>query len=419
MAADGGRVGTARARAVLVVVFLGLFVDSLLYSIAVPVLPAYSRRFDASALEVGVLFAAYAMGLLVASPAAGRISDRAGRRVPMVAGSLGIAAATVLFALGDTYWLLLVARTVQGAAAAVVWTAGVALIADAFPDAKRGPAMGTAMASMSVGLIAGPPLGGLLSARSGEAAPFLVAAVFAGLNVLLQLTVVPSGDARIAPERQRRPVLRHRDGLVAFAAVAAAAGALSFVEPTLSLYLGDRFHAGGGLIGILFGAATVVHAGTSIGVGYLDRRVGFRVLAGAGLTGTGGVLAGLVLPGSTGAVAVVLCAFAVTMTFALVPALPEMGRLVERIGAGYGAAYALFNTAYAVGMLVGPLGGGLGLTYAGTPVVYAVAGGLVATAGLLILAVDAARRVIPAPETPQPSGSATSTDQTGAIHAHS
>jgi len=334
-----------------------------------------------------------------------------------VVGSLGIAAATVLFALGDTYWLLLVARTVQGAAAAVVWTAGVALIADAFPDARRGPAMGTAMASVSIGLILGPPVGGLLAGRFGEAAPFLVAAVVAALNVLLQLAVVPADGARTAPERRGRHVVRHRDGLVAFAAVAAAAGALSFVEPTLSLYLDDRFHAGGGLIGILFGAATVVHAGTSVGVGYLDRRVGFRVLAGAGLTGTGGVLAGLVLPGSTGVVAIVLCVFAVTITFALVPALPEMGRLGERIDAGYGAAYALFNTAYAVGMLVGPLGGGVGLTYASTPVVYAVAGGLVATVGLLILAVDAAQRIIPAPG-PTPRYDEP-TDQTGAIHAHS
>jgi predicted MFS family arabinose efflux permease len=85
------------------------------------------------------------------------------------------------------------------------------------------------------------------------------------------------------------------------------------------------------------------------------------------------------------AVVLVLAAFALALTFVLVPALPELARLVERLGAGNGGAYALFNAAYAAGMLVGPLAGGAGLAAAPVPVVYAVAGGAVAAGGLVLL----------------------------------
>jgi multidrug resistance protein len=379
-----------RAGPLLATVCLALFVDTLLYSVVVPVLPDYTRRLGAADWAVGLLFAAYAIGLLLASPVAGAISDRIGRRKPLIIGSFGVALATVVFAYADSYGVLFGARLLQGVSAAAVWTAGIALIADVLPRDRHGSAMGMAMAATSMGLIVGPPLGGLLTQQFGHGAPFLVTAAVAVVNGLVQLILVPATGTRQPRPSHLRRLLGHPPAFATIAAVAVGAGALSFLEPTLPLDLADRLGQGVGAIGLAFGAATLVHSGTSVGTGYVTYRLPYGVFAGAGLVVMGAILPILVVAGSLLGVIVVLCLFAAGLTFVLVPALPELGRLVDRLDAGYGGAYAMFNAAYAVGMLVGPVAGGAGLGVATARVVYAAAGTAVAIVGFLLLAGEAA-----------------------------
>jgi multidrug resistance protein len=246
----------AGRRVLLVIVCLALFTDALLYSVAVPVLPRYSTSLGASSAAIGLLFGAYAIGLLLASPAAGAISDRVGRHGPMVVGSFGIALATVIFAFSESYGALLVARLVQGVSAAAVWAAGIALIADVFPPKRHGAAMGIAMASVSLGFIVGPPLGGLLAQGFGNRAPFLATAAVAALNGLVQLLIVPIRvQRRPRPSRMAR-LVAHPVGLITATTVVLGAGALSFLEPTLPLDLSGRLGLSAAAIGVAFGAAT-------------------------------------------------------------------------------------------------------------------------------------------------------------------
>ncbi|MCA2211386.1 MFS transporter [Jidongwangia harbinensis] len=374
-----------RPNLILALVCQALFVDSLLYSVAVPVLPGYSQRLGASDWAIGLLFGAYAIGLLVASPVAGAVVDRVGFRVPMVVGSFGIAAATLVFALGDRYELLLSARMMQGVGAAVVWTAGVALIADVVPARRLGSAMGAAMAVTSIGLIVGPPLGGLMVEGFGRSAPFLTTAAAALVNAVLQLVVLPTGTTT----RRRAPglpsLLTYRPALMVAAAVALGSAALTFLEPTLPLDLTVRLGTGVAGIGMAFGVATLLHSASAVGVGWLSGRIRYPVLAGAGLILAGAALPTLVLASSLYTVTLGLCVVAVGLTFVVVPALPELAGYSDRTGAGRGATYALFNAAYAVGMLVGPVAGGVGLSLGRATTVYAAAGITVAIGGFLVL----------------------------------
>ena len=82
------------------------------------------------------LFGSYALALLITTPIFGMISDKLGRRGPMLWGILGLAAATLLFAFANTFWFLLLVRILQGCAAAITWTAGLALLADFYPSEK-------------------------------------------------------------------------------------------------------------------------------------------------------------------------------------------------------------------------------------------------------------------------------------------
>src|SRR6185295_4282137 len=110
----------SRATAVALVTF-ATFTDIVAYSVAVPVLPDLSRRLGASPTTIGFLFASFGVTLLAVSIPMGAVSDRVGRKWPMVAGLVGVGAATLLFAFARTLPWLFAARLVQGAGDAVTW----------------------------------------------------------------------------------------------------------------------------------------------------------------------------------------------------------------------------------------------------------------------------------------------------------
>ncbi len=87
----------SRAVALALVTF-ATFTDIVAYSIAIPVLPALSRQLGASPTMIGLLFGSFGVTLLVVSVPMGAVSDRIGRKGPMVAGLLALAAASLLFA---------------------------------------------------------------------------------------------------------------------------------------------------------------------------------------------------------------------------------------------------------------------------------------------------------------------------------
>src|SRR5881392_4192769 len=91
---------SSRATAV-VLVTMATFADIVAYSICVPVLPDFARRLGASPAVIGLMFASFGVTLLAVSVPMGAVSDRTGRKTPMVGGMLALAAATLLFAYSD------------------------------------------------------------------------------------------------------------------------------------------------------------------------------------------------------------------------------------------------------------------------------------------------------------------------------
>src|SRR6478672_8229912 len=102
----------------------------------------------------------------------GAVSDRVGRRLPLVAGMIALALASALFAVARSLPLLFAARLVQGAADGVTWVVGFALIADLYGPDERGRVMGYVMSGTSIGIMLGPSIGGWLYEAGGVALPF-------------------------------------------------------------------------------------------------------------------------------------------------------------------------------------------------------------------------------------------------------
>lgn len=68
----------------LSIVSVILFIDTFLYGIIVPLIPNFIDRFQISSQMVGLLFSAYAVGLLIATPFIGKLSDRVGRKATSI-----------------------------------------------------------------------------------------------------------------------------------------------------------------------------------------------------------------------------------------------------------------------------------------------------------------------------------------------
>ncbi len=375
------RSSTAGGR-VLVAVTVAVFADSLLYSAVVPVLPQYAEQHGAGTVAVGLLFASYAVALLVVTPLAGVVADRIGPRPVLLAGMTAVTAATVLFAAADGYWAMVGARALQGAAAGAVWTSGVTVVAVTSPPHRLGAALGTVMAGFSAGLLLGPPLAGAIVERAGFHAPFLALAALVACCAAAQLLVPRQGLTRPV-SGSAASTLRSRDFLRTLAVLAAGAAGLSMLEPVLPLDLAGRLDASPAVIGLVFGVATLAHLVSAPAAGALADRADRRALMTLGLLAMAATLPLVTLASSPVWTATVLVGFAVGYSLVLVPALPETAAQVAAHGGGYATAYAAFNIAYAVGMVAGPVAGSGLVAATSLPVgLLGVAAALAVTAAL-------------------------------------
>jgi len=162
----------------LAVLFIVAFVDMVGLTMIVPLLPYYATDLGVSATGVGVLISAFSVAQLLVAPVWGRFSDQRGRRPAILAGLVVTAAAYLLFAFAGSYWALLISRVVQGVGGGTIGVVQ-AYVADATEPEKRTQSLGWLSAVTSLGAVAGPAFGSLLTAVGGRTAPGLGAAALA------------------------------------------------------------------------------------------------------------------------------------------------------------------------------------------------------------------------------------------------
>ena len=345
----------------LFVVTLAVFTDMFIHGMIVPILPIYAGSLGISQTALGFLFGSYALALLITTPIFGMISDKLGRRGPMLWGILGLAAATLLFAFANTFWFLLLARILQGCAAAITWTAGLALLADFYPSEERGQAMGIALSGQAIGILVGPSLGGWLYQIGGYMFPFFVATGMAVLDGLLRLLLLKEEPHREKQtEQQPFELLRNQQFLLIVGAVMIGAAVPSALQPTLPARFEAVFHATPLVIGLLFAVPTIAYAVIAPLIGRLSTKLGHARMTVLGFIITALAMAFVTLPSNIYLEIAALSLIGIGMGMILAPSLPRMADLAqEKENASYGFTFAIYNTAYSVGMMMGPVLSGL------------------------------------------------------------
>jgi MFS transporter, DHA1 family, solute carrier family 18 (vesicular amine transporter), member 1/2 len=343
---------------VLALVTYATFTDIVAYAIAVPVLPDLSRRLGASPTTIGLLFSSFGVTLLCVSIPMGAVSDRVGRRRPLAGGLVALSAATLLFACAGGLPLLFTARLVQGAADAVTWVVGLALLADVYGPAERGRATGIVMSGAGCGFMIGPSLGGWLYEMGGMRLPFIAVAVMAAVGAIACAWLdVPSRHAR----DERVPVLAVvRAPAVAACAAAVVAGAatISMLEPVVALQFA-LLRINPGRIGIVFGVAAAGSTMLHPVYGRLADRWGPRRLTLWGLVLTAAMLPLLGRVWSFESAVGLYLAEAAAMALMITPSLAYMADATSGAGIGsFGVTYGVYNVAWGVGLIGGPAAGG-------------------------------------------------------------
>ena len=159
----------------LALILVAAFMVVLDFSIVNVALPSIERELHMPADAVQWIVTGYAIsfgGLLILG---GRAADLLGRRRMFVIGLVAFAIASLAGGLAQDPVLLIAARVVQGAGAAIVAPAALSLITTGFPEgAERTRAIGLYGAVSSVGFVAGQVLGGVLVQFTSWRAVFLV-----------------------------------------------------------------------------------------------------------------------------------------------------------------------------------------------------------------------------------------------------
>jgi DHA2 family methylenomycin A resistance protein-like MFS transporter len=317
----------------------GYFLVLLDVTIVNVAVPKIGTALHATVSELQWVVDAYALALASLMLAAGTLGDRHGHKRIVLAGLALFGAASAACGAAPSAGLLVAARAVQGVGASLMLPGTLAVITNAYPDARRrARAIGTWAAIGSIALPAGPLLGGALidavgwraifflnlpvcalafagamrtvtESRERITAPLDLAGLLLGVATLAALTLaliarlpvaggvaLVTGAAFVAVERTRaHPMLplglfRHRD----FSVSNAVAGTMNLVSLGLlfvvTLYLQDVRHRSALSAGLdllpLFGPLSLIAPFSGrLAAGHGSRRpmIGGLLVAAAGL----------------------------------------------------------------------------------------------------------------------------------------
>ncbi|MFE3516034.1 MFS transporter [Streptomyces sp. NPDC059166] len=200
--------------AALVASLLGFTVITIDVSAVNIALPAIQDSLDGGMAVLQWVVDAYTLMLAALMLSAGALADRAGARRAYAWGVALFTLASLGCALAPGIGVLVAARVAQGAAAAIVMPASLALVRQAFEDARaRARAIATWTAGGAVAMAAGPVLGGLFTDMAGWRAVFLLNLPVGAVILILLIRV---------PQSPRRPAVL--DGGGQLSAVLALAG---------------------------------------------------------------------------------------------------------------------------------------------------------------------------------------------------
>jgi MFS family permease len=384
------------------------FCVALGFGIVVPAVPLFAREFGVGNTAAGAVISAFALMRLVSGLAGGRLVDRVGERVALLAGLGVVAVSSLLAGLAVSYPQLLVLRGVGGVGSAVFTIAATSLLLRVASAAQRGQTQSVYRGGFLIGGIIGPAFGGAVIGISLRAPFFLYAGTLA-LAMLVAATMLPRDPrhdepAQVtlgvaeddgvphaevpAPGRTTLPTAlaspAYRAALAGnFAIGFSVLGVRSTVVPLLVV---QELELAPGWIGAAFVVSALVQTALLLPAGRAVDNIGRRPTLVAGGLISAVSLVGLA--GATGPVTLLLAmsVFAAGASLLSVAPAAIVGDVVEGRG---GTPIAVWQMTSDAGSVLGPLAAGLLIDHGSFGTALVVSAVVVAACALLGLRVPA------------------------------
>jgi len=334
---------------------LCVFSSTLGIGIVSPLLPLYVKDMGATGIWLGIIVAAYFASNSIATPIAGRLSDRRGRKIFLTVGLVAYSLVSLGYVFAQMPAHLALVRLVQGLAGAVTIPIAMAYLGDLSPEGEEGKWMGYANSAFFSGFGFGPLMGGVLTEHFGMTTTFLA---MGGLNLLAAIIAfffLPEASHRRG--RGGTPLLSFKEltsgvvkGLFSFRLVQAlGSGGIAAFLPIFAASL----NLSTSLIGILLTINILsVTAVTPLG-GFIADRFNRKTL-----TILGGILGAILLvaitlAGNFSQLLVVLLIQGIGVALSM----PAAAALVVEEGRkfGMGSTMSIFYLAMGIGMALGPI----------------------------------------------------------------
>lgn len=312
-----------------------------------PTLPRYvAGPLGGSGAAVGIVVGAFGFTAVLLRPAVGRIGDRRGRRLVIVAGAVAVAASVAGYPLTTNVPALVALRMLTGAGEAAFFVGAATVVHDLAPDDRRGEAVSLFSLALYAGIAVGPVIGEQVL----EWGSFTTVAIVSVASTVLAgfLGVfVPETRVHADPTPEAAPLLHRaalRPGFVIFTSIWGQSAFHSFV----ALHADEIGLRGASVAFVIF--SVVVLGVRSVGARLPDRLGYLRAARGALVFNTGGLVVIGVFATAAGLYSgTALFALGQALAFPALMSLATEGVPKAERGSVVGTFTAFVDLAFAVG----------------------------------------------------------------------